>query len=339
VEYLAPQSLGTYLVTGNTGRPFFTMIDDVQKPQVYSCPLDHRGVVSVSGEDASDFLQGLISQNMTKIGLDRAAYGAFLTAQGKFLHEFCIARSKNAFLLECERDRAADLVSRLSRFKLRAKIDIADMSDRYRVFSVFSPDDPSASPSLFQLSTEPGDAKELTDGVVFVDPRVAALGCRVIMTVSNHILAVDGAEAAPFEGYDAWRIKLGVADGARDMEIEKTTLAEANLDLLNGIDWDKGCYMGQEITARSHYRGLVKRRLVPIRFTGNAAPSGTEISSDGAIVGEIRSRSGSTGLANLRLDQFKKKNLRAGDIELVVDAPEWLEEFTASGKSGDSSTS
>lgn len=293
--------------------------------EIYATTLDHRGVVAVGGADRRNFLQGLISQDVEKIDASHAAYGALLTPQGKFLHEFCIIESGDRLLLECERDRAADLVIRLSRFRLRAKVDVEDVSGSHQVGVVFSPLAPPLAASLLGLEAMAGAATDLA----YVDPRLADLGCRMILVEGADLPA---AKAASLADYDAWRLELGVADGARDMEIEKTTLLEANFDALNGVDWEKGCYMGQEITARTHYRGLVKRRYISILFNGTApvngtAPAlGTQIMADGDPIGSVRSTAKNRGLAHMRIDALGS-SLTAEEAGVVATVPNWLKPF------------
>ena len=293
-----------------------------------AAPLDHRGVVAVRGADGRTFLQGLISQDMEKIDAAHAAYGALLTPQGKFLHEFCIAELDGDIVLECESARAADLVARLSRFRLRAKVELIDLSAAFQVLAVFAPGAPERAPRALELDPTPGAARAFANGVAFTDPRRAELGCRAI--VPDVGAAMDALEATPTtaDEYDRARLALGVPDGKRDLEVEKSTLLEANFDVLNGVDWDKGCYMGQELTARTHYRGLIKQRLVPIRFDGTAPPAGTPIMAGDKAVGKIRSTARGVGLASLRLTALDEAVLTAGEGVVSVAMPDWLRVHT-----------
>ena len=242
---------------------------------IFAARLDHRGLISIGGAQARTFLQGLISQDIDKVTPNRAVYGALLTPQGKFLHEFCIAQLGEVLLLECERARAADLVARLVRFRLRAKIEITDLSERWEVIAVFSPANPGAASRDLGLDEVPGTARGLANGIAFTDPRCAKLGCRLLLPVGTQ----EQPDVTPstLAAFDSWRLAQGVPDGSRDIAVEKAGLLEANFDLLNGVDWDKGCYMGQELTARTHYRGLVKRRLVPVAFADPPPAPGTPV--------------------------------------------------------------
>ena len=258
-----------------------------------------RGLVSVTGADRRTFLQGLISQDIDRVSASHAAYGAFLTPQGKYLHDFCLAEIGDRLILDGEQERADELIARMKRFKLRAKIELSAAED-LSVFAVFGPD---ASAAL-DLPDDPGTARTVTGGIAFVNPRSAALGCRLILPAANSsaVIANLVIEEAAFEAYDTLRIRLGIPDGRRDMDVEKSMLLECNFDTLNGIDWDKGCYIGQEVTARTKYRGLVKRQLVPVSVEGQTPAPGTAIQAGEKKIGEIRSIHDGVAIASLRLD-------------------------------------
>ncbi len=258
-----------------------------------------RGLVSVSGADRRTFLQGLISQDVDRISASRAAYGAFLTPQGKYLHDFCLAEIGDRLILDGEPGRTDELIQRMSRFKLRAQVELT-ATDDLAVLAVFGPD----APAVLDLPEEPGAAHPMAGGIAFVDPRSAELGCRLMLpTVDlNGVIADLAVEQGTFQAYDTLRISLGIPDGQRDMEVEKSILLECNFEALNGIDWDKGCYIGQEVTARTKYRGLAKRQLLPVKVEGAAPAPGTAILAGGKQIGEIRSIHDGLAIASLRLD-------------------------------------
>jgi len=261
-----------------------------------------RDIVQVSGADARSFLQGLISQDIDKVGPDLSAYGTLLTPQGKYLHDFIIAQQNDHLLLDCEHGRGEDLASRLSRFKLRADVQLEHRDDD-AVFVVFGRGAPEA------LDLESRTTATRTHGriVAMVDPRTADLGCRLIGPpgdIEALLTDRDIPEISP-DAYDRLRISLQVPDGSRDLEIEKSILLESNIDTLNGIDWNKGCYMGQELTARTKYRGLVKRGLVAFRSGTEPAQPGDPVLAGDKVVGEVRSTSGDLLLASVRLDALE----------------------------------
>lgn len=258
-----------------------------------------RDVVAIRGEDSRSFLQGLISQDIERVSETAAAYSALLTPQGKYLHDFLLCASGTELFLDCEAERSADLISRLSRFKLRADVTFEQRHD-LSVFAVFG----EGALAKLGRSETPGDAAIVGDQIVFTDPRSPSLGCRIIGPEQQFLEYAEDHEIreADFETYDAHRIALEVPDGSRDMEVEKSTLLESNFEPLNGIDWDKGCYMGQELTARTKYRGLVKRRLSAFRATSPSQTPGRPVMLGDRNVGEIRSRSGDHVLVSIRLD-------------------------------------
>jgi hypothetical protein len=180
------------------------------------------------------------------------------------------------------------------------------------------------------LPDEAGAARPYAGGVAFVDPRLAALGGRVIAPrdAAATALRADGFAAADFAAYDRLRLANGIPDGSRDLSIEKAILLEAGFDELNGVDWQKGCYIGQELTARTKYRGLIKRRLMPVRVDGPLPPAGTLVMLDGQEAGEMRSGQGGIALALLRLEAVAAaaeagRALQAGEARLTPLKPAW----------------
>jgi hypothetical protein len=177
------------------------------------------------------------------------------------------------------------------------------------------------------LPDDPGAARPLGDGVAFTDPRLAALGARAILPRDEirSVLGQSGAAEVDFAEYDRLRLALGVPDGSRDLVLDKSILLEAGFDELNGVDWNKGCYIGQELTARTKYRGLIKKRLFPVRFEGPAPEPGSIVTLDGREAGEMRSSRDGIGLALLRLEAVAKhEKLSIGDCDLEPLTPDWM---------------
>ena len=291
-------------------------------PQASFVVLPDRGVLAVSGPDCRGFLQGLVSNDVEKIAADRAVYAALLTAQGKYLHDFVMAASGEAIWLDAEAARLADLKRRLSIYRLRAKVVIDEMPD-LAVAAVFG----DGVCAALNLPEQPGAARPFAEGVALVDPRLAALGARVMLPRAEigNVLAEAGLAETDFAAYDRHRLALGVPDGSRDLVIEKSILLESGFDELNGVDWQKGCYIGQELTARTKYRGLIKKRLFPVRIDGAAPAPGTILSLDGKEAGEMRSGCDGIGLALLRLDAVtENRSLSAEGATLAAMRPDWL---------------
>jgi folate-binding protein YgfZ len=289
--------------------------------------LEGRAILVISGPERAGFLQGLVSNDVDRLAADRALYAAFLTAQGKYLFDFPMVAAADEIWLDTEKPRAADLQRRLSIYKLRAKVGLALRAD-LAVAAAFG----DAIWERFALPPTPGAARPFGGGAAFVDPRLAALGVRCIGPRDRLAagLAELGLASQDFAVYDRLRLEQGVPDGTRDLVIDKSILLEAGFDELNGVDWQKGCYIGQELTARTKYRGLIKRRLMPVRFDGTAPAAGAILTADGKEVGEMRSGLPGIGLALLRLDTLGgPAKLRAGDVVMVPKKPAWARFPTA----------
>jgi folate-binding protein YgfZ len=275
--------------------------------------LPYRSVIAVTGDDRVEFLQGLISNDTTRVSPGKAIWAALLTPQGRFLNDmFVVDGGHDTLLLETERERAAALSKKLSMYTLRAKAKVEDRSAAMEVAVVFG--------------SEAHKALGLEKCVTFADPRLPDLGVRVLARAGEAaaILNSHGFVPALPEDYYALRLPLGVPDGSRDLLPEKALLLESGFDELNGVDWKKGCYMGQELTARTKYRGLVKKRLFPVRVEGPLPAPGTLIERDGQEVGEIRSGLGDRAIAMLRLDIVKESGLTAGGTRVVPEVPGWM---------------
>jgi hypothetical protein len=284
--------------------------------------LDDRGILAVSGPDRRPFLQGLVSNDVDKVSPTAARYAALLTAQGKYLHDFIMVEAGESILLDAEAARLGDLKRRLSMYRLRAKVSLDERSD-LAVAAILGEEI-----TAIGLPSEPGAARPLGSGVAFVDPRLASLGARAILPRerARAVLADAGIAETGFDSYDRLRLSLGIPDGSRDLVLEKSILLESGFDELNGVDWEKGCYIGQELTARTKYRGLVKKRLMPVRIEGPPPPSGAVVTADGRDIGEMRSSRDGLGLALLRLEPVREgKRLAAGEASLVPVRPAWMQ--------------
>ncbi len=290
--------------------------------------LDSRAVLTVSGPDRRSFLQGLVSNDVDKCGPEQAIYAALLTPQGRFLHDLFIVELGDTLLLDVEAARRADLLKRLSMYRLRSKVALADAGDDWSVMAFFGAGAGAGLP--FALPEEAGKAVPVSGGVVFVDPRLASLGLRGILPreEAQKIAVSRGFAPAPFADYDRLRLAEGVPDGSRDLPVEKAILLESGFDELNGVDWKKGCYMGQELTARTKYRGLVRKRLMPVTIDGAVPEPGTPLSFDGKDAGEMRSGLDGIGMALVRLEAAEaaataNRPIEAGASRLFPRRPEW----------------
>jgi folate-binding protein YgfZ len=290
--------------------------------------LPERGVIALSGAERDAFLQGLISCDLARVTADRAGYGALLTPQGKFLFDFMILRTSEALLLEVGRERIQDLLRRLAMYRLRAKVELEDASERYAVAAVLGESDDLAAP--LELTDLPGACRRLGEGWVFVDPRLARLGARALLPPDALGPTLEALGFAPLEpaAYERIRITEGVPDGSRDLVTEKSTLLESGFEELHGVDFAKGCFVGQELTARMKYRGLVRKRLLPVVLKGAPPEPGTIIRLGEREAGEMRSSIEGRGIALLRLDKIAEavqggEALYAGATEVIPLKPDW----------------
>ena len=275
--------------------------------------LAHRAVIRVSGPERVGFLQGLLSNDLMAATAETSLYAALLTPQGKLLHDLIVAVHEDALLLEGEAARLPDLLQRLGRYKLRAKIGLEDVSDRFEVLAL-----PDGDPEL-DLPRRAGASRPHAGGVAMIDPRHSSLGLHLL--VPRGALATAGSA----DGWRRRRLELGIGEGAADFG-EGTMLAlEANLDHLNGISFTKGCYVGQEVTSRSHRRGLIRRRLTPVRVHGPLPEPGTPVLTDGQEAGEFRAGHDALALALLRTDLIDgaEAPFTAGGIRLTPLPPVW----------------
>ena len=264
--------------------------------------LDDRAVIALSGQDARTLLQGLITNDIEGLAPDRALYAALLTPQGKILFDFIIAEGDGAVLLDCAADSADALAKRLTMYRLRAKVEI-QRRDQLMVMAGW-------------------DGERLPDPA-FRDPRLAALGTRSIMAAAEA-----PAPTAATEAYHKHRLDLGVPE-AGDFGQDRMFALDADLDELNGVDFKKGCYVGQELTARMKHRGTARKRLLPIASAdGSALPApDTVVTAGGKSVGEITSAYGPRGFALIRLDRLEEAGdaaLTAGETAVTLSKPDWL---------------
>ena len=279
--------------------------------------LDDRCVLGLSGPDARSFLQGLITNDVDSLTADGALYAALLTPQGKFLHDFFLLTLEDGLAIESDAARKDDLICRLTMYRLRADVTIEDLSDRYRVAALWggAPDDMPTGPNSVRL---------------YPDPRLTDLGWRALVEgdSGDDDLFGGGWRRESPDAYDARRIAFGVPDGGRDLLIDKTFALEANFEELHGVDFEKGCFVGQENTARQKHRGAVRKRFMRVDIEGPPPPPDTPIMHGDREAGTMRSSVAQSGIAVLRLEQIEKsaksgEPLIAGDARLTPIKPAW----------------
>ena len=268
--------------------------------QTHFCMLA-RDTIRIGGDDRAAFLQGLVSNDVALCLPNKPIYASLLTPQGKFLYDMFVWNAGDHFLIDCAEGQGAGLLQKLKAHKLRSKISLDDVSDNFSLYAAWG--------------AQPADM-----GRWIPDPRLSALGWRHLALVGT--LPPITANATEND-YDLHRLSLGVTDGVRDMISGKSTIQEGNIDLLNGVSWTKGCYMGQELTARIHYRALLKKRLFPVRIVGVAPAPETPITYIGKDCGDMRGSNGNLGMALIDIEtaestQAAEVPLSCGETQLFV---------------------
>jgi len=265
-----------------------------------------RGVLRVMGADAHKLLQGVITNNLDKAKGGAAIHAGLLTPQGKILFDFFAVAEGDGFLIEAAKDKVAELAKRLGFYKLRAQVEIAEAPE-------------------FTVAAAWGGAPDIPEGAIaFADPRLTEMGTRILLPADADVAALGCAEAQEAD-YHAMRIRLGLPEGGRDYALGDTFPHEALFDQLNGVDFKKGCFVGQEVVARMEHRGTTRKRVVPIE--GDAPlETGVEVEAGGLPIGPIGSVDGVFGLALLRLDRAEEaaaqgKPLTAGGVTITLHRP------------------
>ena len=276
---------------------------------VYASILGNRAVIALNGAEARDFLQGLITNDMEACSEGHAVYAALLTPQGKILFDFfVVANGEDRWLLDCGASRAAELVKRLTLYRLRARVEIT----------------PRADLAVAALWNDGDTTDAQGDAVVFPDPRLRELGIRMIGTRT----ALGEATRSMAAGdYDAHRLALGIPDSA-DLPPDQIFALDAGFEELDGVSFKKGCYVGQEVTARMKHRASARRRFLTAELAGEMPP-GTSLEAGGRELGTLASGKGGRALALVRLDRLadaeeKQTPITAAGRQVILRKPGWL---------------
>jgi tRNA-modifying protein YgfZ len=278
--------------------------------------LPNRGVVKVVGEDARNFLHGLVTADIQNLTPGEARFAALLTPQGKIIADFMVveapAQNGGGFFLDIPRAPGKTLTDRLNLYKLRAKVLIEELSETLGVLAAWD------------------GGGTTTHGLAYADPRLGALGLRIMLPPHQVAAAAAelGATLLETAAYEAHRIALGVPRGGVDFAYGDAFPHEADMDQLSGVDFAKGCFVGQEVVARMQHRGTARTRAVPVRFDGTAPDAGTAIAAGDRHIGVVGSTAGQNGVALIRLDRAADaltsgEPLLAGAVPLRLVKPEW----------------
>jgi folate-binding protein YgfZ len=260
--------------------------------------LKSRALVRVAGPDWRNFLQGLLTQDVETLAPGEARFAALLTPQGKLMFDLFVVGCHDRCLIDVAADRRDALIQRLTIYRLRAKVEITA--------------DPAPVTALWPASAEPPPGWTL-------DPRLPALGLR-----GYGVAAPANAECVSEAEYAAHRLALGVPDPAADAPSETTYPIEANFDLLGGIDFKKGCFVGQETTSRMKRRGQIKNRMLPLAFDGPPPGFGAEVLAGTLRAGEVRTGVDGRAMALVRLDRIEGAELTVDGRPVKVERPQFL---------------
>lgn len=286
------------------------------------CTLPARALFRITGADATEWLQGLITNDMAHLDTDGALYAALLSPQGKILFDFLVYRAAEGMLIDCEASALEPLMKRLSMYRLRSDV-------------VLTPE-----PSFGVISS----CTALDTALPFVelavqDPRLENLGYRMVgdLALMQKEYESQGQKVDDENVYRDYLLKLGVPNGAADFSVGKAYPLESNFEELNGVSFTKGCFIGQEVVARMKHKAVLKKRSLPFTTDGGTPAPGSDIRAGGAKAGEVLASSRSAGLALVRLEEWQKAAaaalpLEADDVRLTVTVPDWLklnEELTS----------
>jgi folate-binding protein YgfZ len=278
--------------------------------------LADRGVVKVAGDGARNFLHGLVTADMLALAPGTARFCALLTPQGKIIADFLVteapAKDGSGFFLDIPRALGTTLVAKLNLYKLRAKVIVEDLSEVLGILAVW---DGSGATRL---------------GLSYADPRLAALGMRVMLPPHRAAATASelGAVLVDADQYEAHRIALGVPQGGLDFSYGDAFPHETDMDQLGGVDFAKGCYVGQEVVSRMEHRGTARTRAVPVRYDGTAPAAGSTVTAGDRQVGTMGSAAAGRALALLRLDRVTEamaqgEALFGGGVPIHLVKPEW----------------
>lgn len=260
--------------------------------------LNSRAVICISGPERKKLLQGVITNNIDRLKDGTGLYSALLSPQGKFLYDFFLFEKYEIIYLDCEAKHMAKLFQKLLMYRLRSNVEIIDQSNQFKIIS----------------STKQLDKFDLN----YTDPRHTEMGFRAIV---NNI-----PEGENEDVYHIRRIKLGIPEGTHDFIMDKSTVLEGHFEEINGVDFEKGCYVGQEVTARMKYRGKVKKQMLPVTLSGPAPEFGTDIIDEkGNKVGDLRSSCDKNAIALFRIDKITLgQEYACGDINVTPKKPSFM---------------
>ena len=286
--------------------------------------LDDRAILYISGEDSKEFLQNLISNDINKVSDVNSCFGSLLTPQGKFLYEFIIIKHKSGYLIDCEKSQADGLFKQLSIYKLRSKVEILNLSNEF-VVAAFSYEKFMTFEKAQDIS---GFTLKYREDPIFLDPRNKQLGARLIINLEKLYLSLKKLDLhdANRNEYYSYSHKLGIVPKDLNKLQNKLFGIECNYEELNGIDFKKGCYVGQENTARIKLKNKLSKRLLPISMVDGTLTEGESIYYNDNEIGKVLiDKEYPFALIKYLDENFNgKSDFNTKDASIKIEKPEWI---------------
>ena len=286
--------------------------------------LDDRAILYVNGEDAKEFLQNLISNDVNKVSDTNSCFTSLLSPQGKFLYEFIIIKHKSGYIIDCEKTQADGLFKQLSVYKLRSKVEILNLSNEF-VVAAFGYE---KFLTFDEAQDIPGFTLKYREDPIFLDPRNKQLGARLIINLEKLYLSLKklGLQDSNLKDYYSFSHKLGIVPKDLNKLQNKLFGIECNYEELNGIDFKKGCYVGQENTARIKLKNKLSKRLLPIDLVKGELKEGENIYHKEKEIGKVLIENDYP----FALIKFRDVNLSENidfntkEASIKIDIPDWI---------------
>ena len=286
--------------------------------------LDDRAILYINGEDAKEFLQNLISNDINKVSDVNSCFSSLLTPQGKFLYEFIIVKHKSGSLLDCEKPQAEELFKQLSLYKLRSKVEIINLSNEF-VVAAFSHE---KFLTFDQAKDQPGCTIKYREDPIFLDPRNKQLGARLIINLEKLYLSLKKLDLHDTDVNEYYSLshKLGIVPKDLNKLQDKLFGIECNFEELNGIDFKKGCYVGQENTARIKLKNKLSKRLMPIKIINGKLNEGESIFNNENKIGKVLiDNDYPFALIKFLDENFDEKlEFKTKEASISIKKPEWI---------------
>ena len=286
--------------------------------------LDDRAILYINGEDAKEFLQNLISNDINKVSDVNSCFSSLLTPQGKFLYEFIIVKHKSGYLLDCEKPQAEELFKQLSLYKLRSKVEILNLSNEF-VVAAFSHE---KFLTFDEAKDQPGYTIKYREDPIFLDPRNKDLGARLIINLEKLYLSLKKLDLHDADLKEYYSLSHGLGIVPKDLNKLKDKLfgIECNFEELNGIDFKKGCYVGQENTARIKLKNKLSKRLFPINVINGKLHEGESIYNNEIEIGKVLIDSDYPfALVKYLNENFDEKaNFKTKEASININKPDWI---------------